>query len=432
MNLTGKYWLAASAGVLVCAASPVMAQTTPETTAPTTPPTTSAPTSESEVTASAPRRRVTYVDLTGSLGYASNPLLRTVDSHSSVFGRASARGVHAWNSEISSTRLSAFVEATSYFNDYGLKSIFSLTGDTQRQLSPRVRVFGSAGVSGDLAGQLSNRFLYVPPLPEVPDVGEPPPVTVEDPDLFSFSGRQYRVYGQAGASIRVSPRSNLSLSGGAQRIIYTNDFFDDYTTLFGNGSYDYSLSERTTLGATVGIRRTDYDNSSDGTTIINPGLSIRTRLSEYWDISGGIGVSFADVERGGISSNSTNLSFNGSVCHTSEFDRFCGRVARLSNSTSRSALVTSTSVGLEWFRKLDENQTLQVSASVIRYVSDQDIGDDSKTHHFRLAGSYSRRVNDRLSAGADVGVRALRRDGPDPNTDVSGSLFVRYRLGDIG
>ena len=417
MNLTKKHWLAASAGAFAFVGSPVMAQTT---------------TPDTEETAAPPRRMVTYVDLTGNLGYSSNPLLRTVDSQSSVFGRASARGVHAWNSELSSTSLSAFVEATSYFNNYGLKSIFSLTGDTQRQVSQRVRVFGSAGVSGDLAGQLSNRFLYVPPLPEVPDVGEPPPVTVEDPDLFSFSGRQYRVYGQAGASIRTSARSNLSLSGGAQRIIYTNDFFDDYTTIFGNGSYDYSLSERTTLGANVAVRRTDYDNSSDGTTIINPGLTIRTRLSEYWDVSAGIGVSFADTERGGVSNNSTNLSFNGSACRTLENDRFCGRVARLSNSTSRSALVTSTSVGLDWFKKLDEDQTLQVSASVIRYVSDQDLGDNLKTHHFRLAGSYSRRINGRLSAGADVGVRALRRAGADPDTDISGSMFVRYRLGDLG
>jgi hypothetical protein len=107
-------------------------------------------------------------------------------------------------------------------------------------------------------------------------------------------------------------------------------------------------------------------------------------------------------------------------------------VARLSNSTSRSALVTSTSVGLDWFKKLDEDQTLQVSASVIRYVSDQDLGDNLKTHHFRLAGSYSRRINGRLSAGADLGVRSLRRAGTDPDTDVSGSMFVRYRLGDLG
>ena len=428
MDRTRTRWLAASAGAMALWNSPALAQQT-ETPSQTVP--------ESEMAqdildASAVRRNATYLDLTGSLGYSTNPMLRTVNSEGSLYGRASARGVHMWNGELSSTSLSAFVEGTTYFNDYGVKSIFSVSGDHQRQVSERVRLFGSAGVSGDLAGQLSNRFLYVPPLPEVPVEGEPPPVTVDDPDIFSFSGRQYRVYAQGGAAIRMSARGSLSLSGGAQRIFYTDEFFDDYTTVFGNGAYNHSLSDRTTVGFNLGLRRTDYDNSPDSSTIINPGVSIRTRLSEYWDASAGIGVSFADVERNGASSNSTSLSFNGSVCNTTENDRFCGRVSRYSNSTSRSALVTTTSLGVDWFRKLDAAQTIQLSASVVRYVADDELDDNFKTNHFRLAGSYSRTISGRLSAGADVGVRALRRDGIDPDTDVSGSLFVRYRVGDLG
>lgn len=421
MNKTRKLWLAASAGAIALWGSPALAQTVTEDEM-----------AQDVLDASAVRRNSTYVDLTGSLGYSTNPMLRTVDSQSSIFGRASARGVHVWNGELSSTSLSGFVEGTTYFNDYGVKSIFSLSGDTQRQVSETVSLFGSIGASGDLAGQLSNRFLYVPPLPEVPVEGEPPPVTVDDPDIFSFSGRQYRLYAQGGAAIRTGPRGNLSFSGGAQRIFYTDEFFDDYTTIFANGAYNHSLSDRTTVGFNVGARRTDYDNSSDNSTIINPGISIRTRLSEHWDASAGVGVSFSDVERTGNSSNSTSLSFNGSLCNTTEKDRFCGRVSRYANSTSRSALVTTTSVGVDWFRKLDAAQTIQLSASVARYVADDELDENFKTNHFRLAGSYSRRVSGRLSAGADVGLRSLRRDGPDPDTDVSGSLFVRYRLGDLG
>jgi hypothetical protein len=421
MDKTRKHWLAASAGAIALWGSPAMAQTATE-----------GEMAQDILDASAVRRNSTYVDLTGSLGYSTNPMLRTGDSESSIFGRASARGVHVWNGELSSTSLSGFVEGTTYFNDYGVKSIFSLSGDTQRQVSETVSLFGSIGASGDLAGQLSNRFLYVPPLPEVPVEGEPPPVTVDDPDIFSFSGRQYRLYAQGGAAIRTGPRGNLSFSGGAQRIFYTDEFFDDYTTIFANGAYNHSLSDRTTVGFNVGARRTDYDNSSDNSTIINPGISIRTRLSEHWDASAGVGVSFSDVERTGNSSNSTSLSFNGSLCNTTENDRFCGRVSRYANSTSRSALVTTTSVGVDWFRKLDAAQTIQLSASVARYVADDELDENFKTNHFRLAGSYSRRVSGRLSAGADVGLRSLRRDGPDPDTDVSGSLFVRYRLGDLG
>ena len=244
MDKIRKHWLAASAGAIALWGSPALGQTSA----------TEGEMAEDILDASAVRRNATYVDLTGSLGYSTNPLMRTGDSQSSVFGRGSARGVHMWNSELSSTSLSGFVEGTTYFNEYGVKSIFALSGDTQRQVSETVRLFGSAGVSGDLAGQLSNRFLYVPSLPEVPVEGAPPPVTVDDPDIFSFSGRQYRIYAQGGAAIRTSARGNLSLSGGAQRIFYTDEFFDDYTTVFANGRTAFSFPAANLYDVVMSLR----------------------------------------------------------------------------------------------------------------------------------------------------------------------------------
>jgi hypothetical protein len=88
-------------------------------------------------------------------------------------------------------------------------------------------------------------------------------------------------------------------------------------------------------------------------------------------------------------------------------------------------------VGVDWYKKLDADSTVQLSAAVVRYDSDfQSLND--RSHHFRLAASYSRRINTRLSAGADVAVRSLRQDGPDPKADIGGSVFLRYRLGDLG
>jgi hypothetical protein len=40
-------------------------------------------------------------------------------------------------------------------------------------------------------------------------------------------------------------------------------------------------------------------------------------------------------------------------------------------------------------------------------------------------------INDRLSAGANVAARKLTLFGPDPKADVGGSIFVRYRVGDV-
>ena len=419
MNSIRKQCLLATAVSVAAWNAPAMAQDV------------SAPSSSTEAPAEPQRSSADYIDLTAGVGYSTNPFLRVGDSEGSAFGRLSARGVHAWSGPRHRTSISGFIEGSSYFNDYGVESIFSVEGETQQKVSERVTVFGTAGFSGDLSGQLSNRFLYSPEIPEVPDPTLPPP-TVQDPDLFSFAGRQYRLFGQAGASIRTSARSNLSLSGGAQRVFYSGNGLDDYTTIFGNGSYDYSLSERTTIGVSVNASNTNYDNSGDSTTIINPAFTVRTRVSEYWDISAGIGVTFSDLDRGDLSDSSTALSLFGTACRTTRDERLCARVSRYTQAASSSSLVTTSSVGVDWFKRLDEKSTIQLSASYARYISENEIVDDFKTNYASLAASYSRRLNQRLSAGADVGVRALRNPGPNPDTDFSGSLFLRYRLGDLG
>jgi len=373
----------------------------------------------------------TYVDLTGSVGYSTNPLIRTIDSESSFLGRASARGVHMWHGERTNATVSGFVEGTTYFNDYGLESIFSVNGNVSHLASETVSIFGSAGFSGDLSGQLSNRFLYVPPVPEVPDPNiPPPPPTVENPDLFDFSGRTYHLYAQGGASIQSGERSHVSISGGFSRAIYTSSLLNEYTTLYANGSYNLVLSERTTIGGSLGVSRTAYDNSNNHSTVINPALTISTKLSETWTAQGSVGVSFASVDRALDDNSSTNLSLSGSVCHAGETERLCARVDRYSAASASTSLLTTTSAGVDWYKKLDEVQTVQVSAYVSHYAEEV-LNIDRNATHYSVNGSYSRMINDRLSGGVDLGARSLHRDGLDPDTDITGTVFIRYRLGDL-
>jgi hypothetical protein len=423
MTSIRKQCLAATAGAVAVWSAPALAQET----APS-------PTTPEPVEDSMPRVNADYIDLTAGLGYSSNPFLQIGDSQSSVYGRVSARGVHAWGGERSRSSIAAFVEGTGYFNGYGIESIFAVNGDTLQQVSEKVSLTGSFAVNGDLSGQLSNRFLYVPPVPQVPNPNlPPPPVTVTDPDVFSFAGRQYRIYGQAGASIQMSERGNLSLSAGAQRTIYKDDLLNDFTDVFAYGSYNHTLSEWTTVGFRLNATRTSYAASSANSTIINPAVTARFLLSESWDASAAVGVSFTNIEGPlGDSESATNLSFDGSICRSLETDRFCGTISRYANSSSRASVATTTSVGVDWYKQLDENSTLQLSTSIVRYDTQVATLTDFRSHHFRLAASYSRSIGQRLSVGADVGARALRQDGPDADPDIGGSLFLRYRLGDLG
>jgi hypothetical protein len=381
---------------------------------------------------------VTFLDLTAGVGYATNPFLRTDGSEGSGYGRLSAFGSHRWLGERGSTALTGFVENSTYFTDHGSKQIFSLAADTTQRASETVNLYASASFSGDLGGQLSNRFVSVPAAPDIPDPTAPPPVTVEDPELFDFGRRSYRLAGQAGASIRTSEHSTVTISGGAHRAWFSSgdgdfasDFVDDYTTLFGSVGYDRVLSERTAVGVRVNVSRTDYDGSDDNTVFINPELTARTTLSENWSATGAIGVTLARVDSGGDDNSSTNLSFRGSLCRSGETERFCGNVSRHAQNSAVADLVTTTSVGFDWFKRLSEDQTLQLSASASRYSTKDVFGDDFNTHHLRAAGNYDHRISNRLFAGVSAGLRSLSRDGPDPDMDVTGSGYLRYRFGDV-
>ena len=149
-------------------------------------------------------------------------------------------------------------------------------------------------------------------------------------------------------------------------------------------------------------------------------------------MSAAVGVVVSSFDRSGDSSRSTGLSLDGSLCHTSETERLCLRVNRNAQSLSRGTLVNTTSATVDWFKKLDEKQTLQLSVGATRYATKNELIDNFNSNYLRASVSYSRVINGRISGGADLSARLLRSAGPDPDTDINGSLFLRYRLGDLG
>jgi hypothetical protein len=277
--------------------------------------------------ASACAETTSFVDLQAGLGYSSNPFL-DFRNKSAAFGRVSAYGTHAWNSETGSTSLTGYVENTSYFRDYGSKQIFDLGAHTRQRVSETVTIFGDLGFAGDFAGQLSNRLLFVPTQPVVPEPGNPLPPPTNNPDLFGFSSRQYRVSGHAGASIRSGARGTISLSAGAQRTWFTGGSDDaDYNAFFGSAGYSQQISERTSAGAALNLQRQDYRHG-DYANIVNPVLTLQSRLSERITGDAAVGVMVVEQRTAGRKDRQVSPSFSGSLCDRGEVSELCFHVSR--------------------------------------------------------------------------------------------------------
>ncbi len=88
--------------------------------------------------------------------------------------------------------------------------------------------------------------------------------------------------------------------------------------------------------------------------------------------------------------------------------------------------------GVDYSRQLTADSAVALSAGVDHYSNGISVvpgRNFPNETYYHAAGEYSRNIGRRLFAGANVSARKLAGGGA--NADVSGSLFIRYRLGDV-
>jgi hypothetical protein len=198
-------------------------------------------------------------------------------------------------------------------------------------------------------------------------------------------------------------------------------------------SYDRQLSEHSTIGGRVVAQDTEYDGPASIRTI-TPQVTGRVSLSPTLSLSGAVGVSFARVDDGVTTRRSTGLSGNADLCSTTEHGSMCASVAISHETATVAGPAKSISGNLSYTRQLDADSTLALAVGVDHFSRPVSVilGQAfSNATYYRASAEYSRKIGQRLFAGIDLSARKVTESGPDPKADVSGSLFIRYRFGDV-
>ena len=374
------------------------------------------------------------VDLSGSVGYSTNGRLASSGGGSggAAIGRVSAYAAHTVVSSRDEISLTAYAENQSYSSGGGSTQSFSLGGNVRHSVNPRLDIYGSAGFSGDTGGQLYNRFLSVPNAPSTIDPNNPLPSTgVIDPAFVSLNRRQYRLFGNGGFSHKVSARDFVNASVGYTKVFYKGGGANlDYDTVNGSVGWNRQFTERTSGGLRLGASRSTYGNGGHS-TVINPAVTARTQLSEGWEASGSIGVSLIRETTARGSSNSADPSLDASLCRTLATQSFCGSVSRSAQTSIGRGLVTATTAGLTYFRRINAKDTLQLGASVARSSGGNIALLSTATTYYSTNISYNRKISPRLSTGIEGGVRKVEQRGSNVPVDANAVIFLRYRLGDL-
>ena len=376
----------------------------------------------------------TYVDLEAGVGYSTNPFFSLGDHTGRGFGRISAHAVHTRISARTTTVLSAYAQDTTYTGRYGSEQSFDLNARHEAAVSERLRLFGDADFAYDEGGQLDTRIIGIPDVPLVPGNVVPPILVLPGSDFLTVTGKQYRASGHFGGQLALSSNEFLTMSSGIEHVVFKSAGLDThYTTIPVSIGYDRKVSARATIGAEVTAQRTDYNGPSHY-EVISPQLTGQLNLSERLTLRGAAGASFASIDDGISTRHSSGLTASASLCSAAEHGHLCAH-ASIDQATATSAGPSkSQSAGVDYSRQLDADQTIQFSLAVDHYSNPTSIVTGrtfSSATYLRGVADYSRRLGNRWFGGVNLAARRVSQNGPDPDADISASLFIRYRFGDV-
>jgi hypothetical protein len=223
------------------------------------------------------------------------------------------------------------------------------------------------------------------------------------------------------------------LSSGLERSIFRGLDDTSFWSIPASVGYNRRVSSRASVGGRVAVQYTDY-NGPESFWTVTPQLTASLLLSERLILSGALGASFAAVDDGTRTRRSTGLSASASLCKSGERTQFCGRASVDQRVATVAGPSKSVSAGLDYSRRLDADSTLQLSLDGSHYSSPISVVAGrtfSSSSYYRAAAGYTRRISDRWFGGVNLAARKLAQSGPDPQADFNGSLFIRYRFGDV-
>ena len=381
----------------------------------------------------------TYVDLEGGIGYSTNPILSQGRSNGAGFARISAHAVHTKVTERTTTVLSGYAQSLFYTKRLGSEQSFDVNGRHDAAVSEKLHIFFDGDVAYDRGGQLDTRIIGVPDVPLPPGSIVPAPLLPPGSDFLTVAGRTYRANADVGAQWALSTREFMDLTTGiAHTVLKSGGTETRYTTVPASIGYQRQINERTTLGARVVGQFTHYSTGGFSTLrnvqVITPELTAQLTLSPSITLSGDAGVSFSAVDDGVRTRHSTGAAGDVNLCSRTERGQFCARASIQQEAATSAGPARVTSLEVDYSRQLTADDTIQFSLAAQRYSNPVIIlTSQSFTHvtYVRAAADYSRHIGHRLYGGAELAGRKLTETGPDPDADISASLFLRYRFGAV-
>jgi hypothetical protein len=364
-------------------------------------------------------------DLSVGVGASTNPYLENGPVESTASASISVTPRLTIKDDVTTFNLRGFARIEEYEEDFRTNSSYGFDGSVNHALSERTQLRGRLGYRGSIVGV--NDAFFNPP--DVIDDNFLPPVA-DDIALNGLNQRRHTFQTGIGLTQTLSELDSVSVDLGATAVRFSNSSAQDEFNSF-NQTLGYSrvLSDRTSIGASIGFSEVNYLGQRAGdSTIITPSLNVSHQISEAFNVSASAGVSFSRSKNVIGSTKSSDLAASFDLCRSTERTDLCIGASRQTLPTSFDGVRSQTSFNIGYNRQLTRDDRINLSASYSR-SSNAVFGISEDFDYLRTSATFNHDFNQRFSGFVSAGYSDSYQDGINRRANFQVGVGIRLTFG---
>jgi hypothetical protein len=363
-------------------------------------------------------------DLSGNVEYTTNPYLQSAPDTGAVRGRVTISPFIEERTARSTLRVAADASFSAFSRRYRDAIDLNTQVDYRNMLTRQLSIRAGVALNSSIGSSYGTFPIFGP----VTTPGVVPPIV--DLTVIGFQDRTTLAQASAGATLTIDDRNTIALDYNGTVVRYPASINrSEYGSIGQVLAYSRVLNSRVTVGASVGVTRSDFRGGRLGDAVtINPQITGSMRISAPWTLSGALGVSLSTVNVPGGRVRSNNLSGNLSFCRIGTRTNACLNASRSTAASSFEGLRTTTTFGASYRYRLNARDTLAVSGGYSKSVLPENfVSPTSSVAYVSGSASYSRRFSDRLSGTISAGYS--QSEFVEKRRNSFASIGINYSFG---
>lgn len=372
----------------------------------------------------------------------SNPYNQRVTDGAAVAATAELRPRVTVRDELTTIDINASARFRQFLRTYGLEDSYGINSSISHRASEWLTLRGGSNFSysrGGYNGFGRPGLSAADPESPINDPSLPPPnpldPSIADPSILGLRSPIKSFGSSLGADMRLGARSNVSidLDASAMRFKRTTRL-NDYNTLHGELTYNYSLNETWSVGLVGGYGKTNYLDLSRGDAGTTDLLaSVNGRVGERWTLNLSVGGSFTSIEgRGGFpDTHFSSITTRANFCWQGQFSRLCLGGQRSPQPTADGNVRVSTSVTASYSLKLSDREHFSLSGAYSKTGRSRDpaFATQPSNDYANASARYDNQLTQRLSAFINANVSKIYSPLYSTKANVGISMGLQIRIG---